>query len=225
MTEVVVDDPGPGQRLGTASRSRLRAELRKIGRDGGTCALLSVRADAWHHAPEVASYDADQLAQPVVLEEFQSLVGQLFGLGVPVVAELDGAVSGLGLALAMAADLRVATPRTTLSLGDASTAAALLGGSTWLLTRAVGYATVAHLAWTGEALTSAVAEQRGLLSRVCDDRSAARRLAESLAAVPTPAASALKRALTSRQRRDLEASLDYESWLAGVTATAGDPRR
>ena len=218
VKEVVVDDPGPGRRLGPASRAQLRDELRSIGRGGGTCALLSVRADAWHHAPEVATYGTDQLAQKVVQDEFHSLVDQLFGLGVPVVATLDGAVSGLGLALAMAADLRVASPRTTFAVGDAGTAAALLGGSTWLLARAVGYATVAHLAWTGTALTAGAAEQRGLVGHVSDDPSTGRRLAESLAAVPAPAASALKRALTSRQRADLEVSLDYESWLAGLAA-------
>ena len=221
VVEVVVEDPGPGGRLGPQARSELRDRLRGVGRDGAGSVLLSVRSDAWHHAPEVAAYGADELTQPVVQEEFHGLVDRLFGVGVPVVAEFDGAVSGLGLALAVAADLRVATPRTTFAVGGAGTAAALLAGSTWLLTRAVGAATAAHLAWTGAELPAGQAHQRGLVSEVDEDGSGGRRLAEALAAVPAPAASALKRALTSRHRADLAASLDYESWLVGVAATGG----
>jgi len=218
VADIVVHDPGPGTRLGTQARDALREELKSAGRQEPGCVLVTVREAAWDHAPEVTSYGPGDWAQGEVADQFQALAGQLYGLGRPVVAVLDGPVSGFGLALALAADLRVATARTTFSMGRPGTAAALLGGCSWLLAGALGTATVAHLAWTGEVLTSEECRRRGLLSEVVKDASRARGLAERLASLPAGSSSALKRALRSRQRSDLEASMDYESWLAGVAA-------
>lgn len=218
IADIVVHDFGPGTRLGTQARDALRAELKSTRGQEPGCVLVTVEESAWDHAPEVTSYRPGDWAQAEVADQFQALAGQLYGLGRPVVAVLDGPVSGFGLALAMAADLRVATARTTFSMGRPETAATLLGGSSWLLTGALGTATVAHLAWTGDVLTSEECRYRGLLSEVLDDTSQARLLAGRLASLPTGSSSALKRALKSRQRGDLEASMDYDSWLAGISA-------
>lgn len=215
LREIVVDDAGAGGRLDTAARSALRDALRGAAKDGATCVLLTVRDGAWDHAPEMASSASPQVGQ-LAATEFAALVRQLFSTSVPVVVDLDGPVSGFGMALALAADLRVARERTTFALGDPAAAGSLLGGATWLLDRACGSALLTHLAWTGAALSAQLAKEHGLVSVVSDDGSAARALAERLSRVPVPAASALKRALTSRQRSDLDVCLDYESWLPAI---------
>ena len=133
-----------------------------------------MHADAWHHAPEVASARLDR---DRVDAGYQLLVKDLFGLVCPVVVALDGRVSGFGLALALAADVRVATGRTTLAVGDLD-AAALLGGTGWLLGRASGTETFAQLAWTGETLSAEEGFRRGLVSP--GDAEAARALAQRL---------------------------------------------
>lgn len=215
LREIVLDDAGAGGRLDAGARSALRDALRRAAKDGVPCVLLTVRHGAWDHAPELASRSSPEVDQEVAAE-FAGLVRQLFATAVPVVVDLDGPVTGFGLALALAADLRVARRRTTLALGDPAAAGALLGGATWLLDRACGSALLTHLAWTGEALSAQQAEERGLVSAVSDDGTVARALAERLSRVPVPAASALKRALTSRQRPDLDVCLDYESWLPAI---------
>ncbi|MFI5610019.1 enoyl-CoA hydratase/isomerase family protein [Amycolatopsis sp. NPDC051903] len=211
MSEFVFDDPGAGRRLDEDVRTALAKEIRGWRRAAPGAVLLRVRGDAWHHAPEVgaAALDRDR-----VDAGYQTLVKDLFGLACPVVVALDGRVSGFGLALALAADVRLATERTTLAVGDLK-AAALLGGTGWLLGRASGTGTFAQLAWTGETLPAGEAARRGLLSPGDDD--AARALADRLAA-DLAGSSALKRALTTRQRGELETVLDYEAWLADVAA-------
>lgn len=218
LAEIEVGDPGPGRRLDADARSRLRRDLRAADRSGSACVLVTVEGGAWDHAPEVGRDGTDGLAQEVVADQYQALVTQLFGLAVPVVVGLDGAVSGFGLALALAADVRVGTPATTVSLGAPRHAASLLGGATWLLERASGSGTLASLAWTGDHLTADVAVQRGLLARVSDDPAAARAVAVDLAGAPRPALSAVKRAINSSRRPELEEVLGYQSWLAGVAA-------
>lgn len=216
VAEVVINDPGPGKRLDADSRSRLRETLRSHSRDESRCILLSVQGSAWHHAPETAGYVADQLTQPVVSDDFQALVRQVFRLPIPVVVGLQGQVSGLGFALALAADLRVVSPTTTFSLGGPETSAALLGGSTWLLAHTMDRGTLTHMAWTGAALNASAAETQRLVSEITTDERATHRLAEQLAVLPPQATSALKRALVSRHQPEFGAVLDYESWLVGV---------
>ncbi|QRP43148.1 enoyl-CoA hydratase-related protein [Amycolatopsis sp. FDAARGOS 1241] len=211
MSEFVFEDPGAGRRLGEDVRTALAKEIRAWRRAAPGAVLLRVLGDAWHHAPEVGSAPLDR---DRVAAGYQALVKDLFGLACPVVAALDGEVSGFGLALALAADVRLATARTTLAVGDLK-AAALLGGTGWLLGRAAGTGTFAQLAWTGETLPAGEAARRGLLSP--GDGDAARALADRLAADPA-GSSALKRALSTRQRGELETVLAYESWLADVAA-------
>jgi enoyl-CoA hydratase/carnithine racemase len=208
-------DPGAGKRLGEGARTALAGEIRGWRRSSPGAVLLLVRGDAWHHAPDLRDTDPAALDRASVDADYQSLVKSLFGLHCPVVISLDGHVSGFGLALATAADVRFATTATTLSVGDAKTAA-LLGGASWLVARAAGAGTFEQLAWTGATLRAEDAERRGLLSCTTDP-GAATALAERLAADPA-GSSALKRAMTSRRRAELDVVLDYESWLADVAA-------
>ena len=86
---------------------------------------------------------------------------------VPVIAAVNGAVAGGGLALALAADIRVASPaakfnaafvRIGLSAGDL--------GTSWLLPRLIGPALAAEIAYTGRFVEAAEAERIGLVNKV-----------------------------------------------------------
>ena len=210
--EITVPDPGAGHRLGPDARQELRSQIRQADRGGAAAVLLSVAGDAWH---QDADDDTGRSAQQVGVEGHR-LVTALFAVRTPVVVQLAGRVSGLGLGLALACDLRFGTGETTLSVGSPETAAALLGGTSWLLTHRAGAAVAAHLSWTGQELTAAEARALTLLSGVSSDGSAAREAAERLARLPGGATTALKRSLNGRLRADLEEQLDYDSWLAAV---------
>ncbi|WP_162248084.1 enoyl-CoA hydratase-related protein [Angustibacter sp. Root456] len=214
VTEVVVPDAGSPHRLDGEAVSALAGELRRARKAAGVV-LVRVEGDAWHQAPPGELPDVDW-AVDTVAGRYQAVVRQLFALDLPVVVHVDGAVSGLGLALAAAADLRVCSSRSTWAVGHPATA--LLGGTGWLLERLVGTGRYAHLAWTGRSLDAAQALAVGLVGDVDDDPQAGRALAEHVAALPAAATSALKRATASRHRSDLDVALGYESWLAGVAA-------
>lgn len=214
-------EPPEGRRLDRAARDDLRSRLRSAAREKPGCLVITVEGACWHQAPELGTTDPAEFSQPVVAASFSALSEQLFQLPFPVVVAVDGPVSGFGFALSLAADLRVAGPRSTFSFGGPASAAALLGGAGWLVTRAVGAAAFSDLAWTGTVLDAEAAAGRGLVTTVTPQPgAAARELAETLAAVPAATSSALKRGLTNRQRPDLAAALDYESWLVGVATAA-----
>jgi enoyl-CoA hydratase/carnithine racemase len=88
-------------------------------------------------------------------------------LRVPVIAAVNGAAAGGGMSLALAADIRIASPgakfnaafvRIGLSAGDL--------GTSWLLPRLVGPAVAAEMAFTGRVVLAAEAEKIRLVNSV-----------------------------------------------------------
>jgi enoyl-CoA hydratase/carnithine racemase len=88
-------------------------------------------------------------------------------LRVPVIAAVNGAAAGGGMSLALAADIRLASPtarfnaafvRTGLSAGDL--------GTSWHLPRLVGPGRAAEIAYTGRFVEAEEAERIGLVNRV-----------------------------------------------------------
>jgi enoyl-CoA hydratase/carnithine racemase len=95
-----------------------------------------------------------------------------------VVAGIDGAARGGGVELALACDLRVATPGATLA--ESGVELGLFGawGGTHRLPRIVGPSVAADMALTGRVLDADAAREVGLVSRVTDDpRAVAERVA------------------------------------------------
>jgi enoyl-CoA hydratase/carnithine racemase len=88
-------------------------------------------------------------------------------LGKPVIAAVNGPAAGGGLALALAADVRVAS--TEARFGVAFTRLGLSGcdvGVSWLLPRLVGSGVTAELMLTGRVIDAHRAERLGLVSEV-----------------------------------------------------------
>lgn len=91
----------------------------------------------------------------------------LRGLKVPVIAAVNGAASGGGFSLALAADIRLASPEAKfnaafvkigLSAGDL--------GVSWLLPRLIGPAHAAEICFTGRMVFAEEAEHLGLVNSV-----------------------------------------------------------
>ena len=117
--------------------------------------------------------DADELASLTPLgmlakqERAARALAAIRALPFPVIAAVNGAAAGGGLALALAADIRLATPaarfnaafvRIGLSAGDL--------GTSWLLPRLVGPARAAEVAFTAGFIEADEAERSGLVNRV-----------------------------------------------------------
>jgi enoyl-CoA hydratase/carnithine racemase len=88
---------------------------------------------------------------------------------VPVIAAVNGPAAGGGLALALAADIRIAAPGATfnaafvrigLSAGDL--------GTSWLLTRLIGPAATSEICFTGRPVAAAEAHDLGLVNALSE---------------------------------------------------------
>ena len=112
-----------------------------------------------------------------------------------VVAGIDGPARGGGVELALAADLRVATPEATFA--EPGVKLGLFGawGGTVRLPRVVGEGEALDLALSGRTIDAEAARRMGLVSRVTDDP---RAVADDLAANDP----ATLRAVKARMRDD-----------------------
>jgi enoyl-CoA hydratase/carnithine racemase len=90
-------------------------------------------------------------------------------LSKPVIAAVNGPAAGAGLALALVADLRIAS--TAARFGTAFVRIGLSGGDvgmSWMLPRIVGLTNAAEMLLTGDLVDAARAERIGLVSAVVE---------------------------------------------------------
>ncbi|WP_424013298.1 enoyl-CoA hydratase/isomerase family protein [Halorubrum xinjiangense] len=116
-----------------------------------------------------------------------------------VVCGIDGPARGGGVELALAADVRVATPRATLAEPGVSLGLFGAWGGTVRLPRVMGEGDALDFALSGRVLDAEAALRTGLVSRVVDDP---RSVADEIAAGEADALAAIKRRI--RDRRDDE---------------------
>lgn len=141
---VRLDRPDDGNRLTSQMIGELQQAFRS-GRKGAARAfLLSAAGDAFclgagaeFEAGATGREDGPSRgAGAWTRETLGPLLGTMVDLDVPVVAAIDGPAVGAGLALALLADHRIASPEATLAIGD--DAVEVIGcGLPWLLTHSL----------------------------------------------------------------------------------------
>lgn len=105
-----------------------------------------------------------------VQERIASLVPKLRRLPIPVIAAVNGAAAGGGLALALASDVRIAAASARFNV--AFVRIGLSGcdiGVSWLLPRWIGASRAFELMLTGRMVDATEADRIGLVTRVVDD--------------------------------------------------------
>ena len=137
----------------------------------------------------------------------------------PILAGVNGVAVGIGLSLAMNADIRIAAPSARFHPGYARVATSPDGGLTWTLTRAVGYERAMRFLLEQRMLSATEGLALGLVSEVTDsDEGFEARILEygsMLASVAPIAARQTKRMLVQIDKPpDLDAHLDREIELA-----------
>ena len=142
--------------------------------------------------------------------DMQAALSRLEAIEKPVIGALHRYVPGLGLELALAFDLRVATSDCELGLPEVRVGLVPDVGGTTRLVRTVGYARAKELIMTGRMIRADEALGMGLVHQVVppgEHVAAAARLAEEIAANAPLAVGLAKRLV------DLGSSVDTQTFL------------
>ncbi len=179
ITQLTMNDPQRYNALSSAMVHQLRDALREVkadravravvltGSGRGFCAGANLAAD--EELPAEARDRGPVGLVQVMQEHLAELMLAVRELPAPVIAAVHGAAVGGGLALALASDLRVASPdaffasqfiRVGLSSCDV--------GTSYLLPRLVGPTMAAELMLTGRRFGADEAHRIGLLNRVVE---------------------------------------------------------
>lgn len=189
MTRVTLDRPAARNALRPAALDDLAAAVT----DAATpVVLLSGAGSAFCAGADLDSVAS--LSDPAAFaRRGQRTARRIETADAVVVAGVDGPARGGGVELALACDLRVATP--AASFAESGVRHGLFGawGGTHRLPAVVGPTVAADLTLTGRTVDAATARQVGLVSRVVDDPLA---VATTVADAPTDTLARLSALLT-----------------------------
>ena len=145
----------------------------------------------------------------------QAVFGALEALPIAVIAAVNGFALGGGLELAMAADIRVASPTARFGQPEISLGNIPGWGGTQRLPRLIGVAKATELILTGEVISAQDALEIGLVNRVMPDADAAVAMAqdwaERLARGPGFAHAMTKQMLESEHTMALAEAIEAEA--------------
>jgi 2-(1,2-epoxy-1,2-dihydrophenyl)acetyl-CoA isomerase len=150
----------------------------------------------------------------IVLEShFNPLMLRLRDLPFPWVAAVKGSAAGVGCSFALAADLVVAGEGAFFLQAFARIGLVPDGGSSWLLTRAVGRARAMEMMLLGERIPARQAFEWGMVNRLVPDEQVmptAMELAKALAAGPTKSLAMIRRMAWSAADASFEDAIQTE---------------
>lgn len=165
--------------------------------------------------------DANAIQEEIFqrVQYFFGSIRELQSMDRPVIAAVDGKVSGAGFSLMLASDLVISTQRAIFSTGAAQHAMVPDGGTTFFLPRKVGMARATELLLLGEDLTAEKAEKWRMVNKVVENdalEAEALAWAERVAKGPTRVLGATKRLINKAFEQDLNTQLSQEAstWAA-----------
>lgn len=230
---VRLNRPDAMNALDVATKEALLAVLREVAADEsvrcvvltGTGRAFCVGQDLKEHVQLMQqSQDAFDLGSTVT-EHYNPIVELLTTMDKPVVAAVNGVAAGAGASFAFAADLRILAESAGFNTAFTGIALSCDSGASFALPRLLGTARAKELLLRPRTLGSQECLELGLATEVvADDRFEAHvtQLATTLAAGPTKAYGAVRRAVAFSAAHPLHESLAHEAELMNSTGASAD---
>ena len=211
--------PGDGNRVNEVMAAELWELCAELSTDDGLrVVILTGNGPVFSTGRDVPA-DADGLKQ-------LQAAGAVASLPVPVVVALNGNATDHGLELALAGDLRIATPMAKFGFSPPSAGSFPFDGGTQRLPRLVGPGWARDMLLTGRRIAAAEALAIGLVNRVAEEGEdvmlLARELAGQVADGSPLGARYVKEAMTLGADLTLEQGLGLEADLNVILQSTAD---
>jgi 2-(1,2-epoxy-1,2-dihydrophenyl)acetyl-CoA isomerase len=161
----------------------------------------------------------------VLNERYHPIITTIRTMPKPVLAAVNGPAVGIGLSLALSADLIVAAESAYFLLAFVNIGLVPDGGSSLFVPTRVGLARAAEMAMLGERVSAAQALEWGLINRVVPDERFADEVAalrDRLASGPTRSYAGTKRQLNHWLYTRMDEQLALEAEVQQEMAASGD---
>lgn len=195
----------------------LRAALDHVEAGGARALVLTGAGRGFCAGQDLADLDFSPGSMTdlgdLIDTHFNPLIRRLQAMPLPVIAAVNGTAAGAGANLALGCDIVLAARSAFFIQAFVKIGLVPDSGGTWFLPKRLGMARALGLAMTGDKLGAEDAEKWGLIWEAMDDPllpEQAQALAAHLAAQPTRALAAIKRAMYASATQSLDAQLDME---------------
>jgi enoyl-CoA hydratase/carnithine racemase len=157
------------------------------------------------------------------------LVKAMLHCGKPIISAIDGIAAGAGAIIAMASDLRIATPTAqTAFLFNRVGLAGCDMGACAMLPRIIGQGRAAELLYTGRSMTAQEGERWGFFNKIVAAETLeqeALKLAHRIASGPTFANSVTKTQLNQEWSMSLDQAIEAEAQAQAICMQTEDFER
>lgn len=217
------------------TKLELLAALQSVADDPGVrCVVITgsgrafcVGQDLKEHVNGLQSLSPEDLWKTVP-EHYNPIALAIHTMDKPVVAAVNGVAAGAGASLAFLADIRLVAASAGFNLAFAGIALSCDTGASWTLPRLVGPTRALDLLLNPRTIGAEEALQIGIATEVVADEEFSDRVAgvaATLAAGPTLAYGAMRRAVAYSATHSLAESLEFESEMMKRTGSSADHRR
>ncbi len=233
VATITFNRPEAMNALDTSAKSALREAVADAADDpevrcvvlGGRGRSFCVGQDLREHL-SLLDEDVERVWRTVP-DHYNPVTFALATMPKPVVAAVNGVAAGAGAAFAFACDFRIVADTARFNLAFAGIGLSCDSGSSWTLPRLVGWAKAKELLLRPRTVGAEEALRLGLATEVVPASEVATRaleMARELAAGPTVAYGAIRRAIAYSATQDLADSLANEADMMRLTGTTQDHR-
>lgn len=202
--------------------------LKQAGRDEHVRSIILTHHgpvfSAGHDLREVERARAESFRRHLQAT-YNPLILQIRRLEKPVLAAINGSVSGAALGIALACDLRIATAEARFLVGFLGIGLVADAAVSLLLPTLIGLGRASEHTFLNEPINAQQALEWGMVNRIVPAErldEEARSLASSLANGPVHAMGLAKRAYNKSMLSHLEQVLDYEAHLQEIASKSSE---
>jgi 2-(1,2-epoxy-1,2-dihydrophenyl)acetyl-CoA isomerase len=163
--------------------------------------------------------------QRILSEHYNPIITRIRNLEKPVVAAVNGVAAGAGANIALACDIVVATQSASFIQAFSKIGLIPDSGGTFMLPRLIGWQKASAIMMLGDKITSAQAEQMGMIYKAIPDESfsaESKKIALTLSQMPTRGLAYTKQVLSKSMTNNLEQQLQVEDEYQQKAANTWD---
>lgn len=163
--------------------------------------------------------------QRILSEHYNPIITRLRNMPKPVIAAVNGVAAGAGANIALACDIVIATKSSSFIQAFSKIGLIPDSGGTYTLPRLIGWQKASALMMLGDKVMATEAEQLGMLYKVFNDEDfmeESKKIATTIAQMPTKALAYIKHALNQSASNSLEAQLALEDNYQQKAAATND---
>ena len=117
---------------------------------------------------DLAVLDADP-GNPNMGPQFATMYNHLLGLRKPILAAVNGAAAGMGMAYALLCDMRFVAKNAKFTTSFSQRGLVAEHATSWVLPRLIGTSKALDLLWSARKINGTEAKELGIADRLCED--------------------------------------------------------